>query len=160
LQTALQLGPWQPINPYALSPFMATFPLTSSQAALRLWARIIKQWPVDKVRPEFVSFQTIMQKRTNALTSSPESAGRVKAGEASVSPPELFNEEREMRQVRVLSALLDDKFSKTYPVPANLRYPRSSPSHYDDVIHEMEEAPTRSWAASFLKKIKGSLRFT
>jgi cytochrome b pre-mRNA-processing protein 6 len=129
------------------------------QVAVKHWARIIKQWPVDKVRPDYVSFQTIMQKRTKALTSPQKSVSDAKAGEGVVSTSEAFSEQREMRQVNALYALLENKFSKSYPIPENLRHPRSSPSHYDDVVREMDEAPTRSWAAGLIKKIKGSLRF-
>jgi hypothetical protein len=111
---------------------------------MKHWARIIQAWPVDRVRPEHVSFQKLMQSRLQ------------KANEALGTPAE----QKEMRQINALYALLDDRFLKEYPLPAKVRHPQSSPTHYDDVVKEMDEAPTRTWVTSLVNRIKGSLRFS
>ena len=132
------------------------------QVALKHWARIIKQWPVDRVRPEHVSFQKIMQTRIQNGSSPRAAAANVKSNEALVSPvePPQVNNEKEMKQVNALYALLEDRFAKAYPIPASLRNPASNPTHYDDVVREMEEAPTRSWVGSLLNNLRGKLRFS
>ena len=132
-----------------------------AQPALKHWARIIKRWPVDKVRPDSVSFQTIMQKRIDRVMNPSTSAApsNVKANEALVSTePRVFDEKKEMQQVNVLSSLLGDRYATAYPLPQSLRKPASNPVYYDQVLAEIEEAPSRSWWASTLKSLKGRFR--
>lgn len=136
------------------------------QTALKHWARIIQKWPVDRVRPNHVSFQKVMQSRIDKITS-PAPANRdttpnVKANNALVSPVQLpvFDEAKELRQVKALDTLLTNKYANTYPIPKSIRYPQSSPNHYSNVIKELDEAPDRTWAASFMKRVKGALRFS
>lgn len=97
-----------------------------------------------------------MQKRIQGATSAVTS---VEANEAPAKSA-TFEPRKEMRQLNALYSLLEDRFTKQYPVPGNLRHPASNPSHYDDLIRELEEAPGRSWFGSMAKRIKGSLRFT
>lgn len=103
-----------------------------------------------------------MQTRLQKASSPTAAAENVKANETLVSPasPVQFDEAREMRQVNALYSLLEDRYFKVYPIPAKLRHPESMPTHYDIVIKEMEEAPSRTWAQSLIKRIKGSLRFS
>ncbi|KAL2399027.1 hypothetical protein ABEF95_008231 [Exophiala dermatitidis] len=132
---------------------------TAQSVAVKHWARIIKRWPVDRVRPEYVSFQKVMRDRLQKATSPAAAAGNAKANEAQpVSPPQ-WDEAQEMRQVNVLYSLLEDRYFKAYPIPTKLRHPRSMPTYYDDVLKEMEEAPSRTWFQSLVNRIKGSLRF-
>ncbi|EXJ85775.1 hypothetical protein A1O1_06143 [Capronia coronata CBS 617.96] len=135
---------------------------TGQSVAVKHWARIIKRWPVDRVRPEHISFQTVMQGRLQKASSPSAAAENVKANEALVSPanPPQLDEAREMRQVNALYSLLEDRYFNAYPIPAKLRNPESMPTHYDDVIKEMDEAPSRTWTQSLMKRIKGSLRFS
>ncbi|KIW54448.1 hypothetical protein PV05_06805 [Exophiala xenobiotica] len=130
--------------------------------ALKHWARIIKQWPVDKVRPEHVAFQKVMQHRLKELTSPTAAADNVKADGALVTPanPTQPNQENEMRQINALYSLLEDRYLKEYPMPSKVRHPASRPTYYEDLVKEMGEAPTRTWAASMWNRISGMLRFS
>lgn len=47
-----------------------------------------------------------------------------------------------------------------YPLSERMLHPLSNPSHYKDLVKELEEAPTRSWLASKLNKWKGFLRLS
>ncbi|EXJ85187.1 hypothetical protein A1O3_05862 [Capronia epimyces CBS 606.96] len=134
---------------------------TGRSVAAQHWARIIKRWPVDRVRPEHISFQKVMQSRLQKASSPTAATANVKANEGQVSPatPQ-FDEAKEMRQINALYSLLEDRYFKAYPMPANLRNPQSMPTHYDDVIKEMDEAPTRTWIQSLIQRVKGSLRFS
>ena len=133
--------------------------------ALKHWTRIIQRWPVDKVRPENVSFQKVMQRRLDKLASSTtpnEAANSITSNEALVVavPPQTWSEEREMKQVNALDSLLEDRYSKSFPLPQSLRKPASNPTYYDDLMKEMQEAPSRSWLGGIVKRIKGSFRLT
>ncbi|KIW69724.1 hypothetical protein PV04_05584 [Phialophora macrospora] len=122
------------------------------------WARIIKQWPVDRVRPAHVHFQKVMQSRLQKLQNPAAAATNVKSNDAQAIPVEPFNEETELRQVNALYALLENRFEKEYPIPQRVRHPRSSVSHFDDLIKELDEAPGRSWFTNVWNRLKGSVR--
>ncbi|KIW28525.1 uncharacterized protein PV07_08183 [Cladophialophora immunda] len=122
------------------------------------WAHIIKQWPLDRVRPAHVHFQKVMQSRLQKLQSPAPAAASSKSNDALVTPVEPFNEQKEMRQVNALYSLLEDRYAKEYPLPQSVRQPKSNVSHYDDLIRELDEAPGRSWVTSFWNRLKGSVR--
>lgn len=134
------------------------------QLALKHWARIIKRWPLDKVRPDSVSFQTNMQRRIDRLTNPSLSAAAtsVKANDALVSavPPAELDEGKEMKQVNALYSLLEDRYTSAFPLPQQFRYPASRPTHYDELMQELEAAPTRSKFTSFVQRVKGRFRLT
>lgn len=75
-----------------------------------------------------------------------------------VAPPK-WDEAQESRQVNALYSLIENRYSKDYPMPQTLRNPASQPKHYDDLVKELEEAPDRTWLGGVMKRIKGSLRF-
>lgn len=92
-----------------------------------------------------------------ASRASPEN---VKANDALVSTePPKFSETKELQQVQALNSLLENRYSRAYPLPISMRKPASNPSHYDDVLKELEEAPSRSWFASLKKTMEGKFRF-
>ncbi|KAL1980376.1 hypothetical protein VTN96DRAFT_4220 [Rasamsonia emersonii] len=107
-------------------------------------AHLIKHWPTDHVRPSSVSVQTYLQSRL------PKSEG----GSAQQEESPLSES-----SVNALYSLLDNRYSKRYPLPHKLRYPASNPGHYDAVVKEFEEAPHRNWLGRLAKRLKGMLRF-
>ncbi|KAL9622988.1 MAG: hypothetical protein Q9160_002706 [Pyrenula sp. 1 TL-2023] len=121
----------------------------SGSVAQRHWARLIQRWPVDRVRPANVSFQTVMQSRLDRFSQNPSlntKAQSVKSNDALVTPttPPRWDESHETRQANVLYNLLEDKYAHKYPVPEILRYPDFNPAYYDDLIEELESAPDRT----------------
>ncbi len=92
---------------------------------------------------------------SNEVPGTPAKAPAEAPAEAPAARPQ-----NEMRQLNALYSLLEDRFVTAYPIPAEMRHPKSSPTHYDDVLQEMDEAPTRSWIEALTKKIRGSLRLT
>jgi len=139
--------------------------MSQQSFVLKHWSRILRRWPVDRVRPENVSFQKIMKQRIDKhlQQSSPSAASSsVKSNQTVLSAvaPQRFTERGELEQANVLYSLLEDRYAKEYPLSESLRNPASNPTYYDDLVKEMEEAPTRSWMGGLVKKIKGSLRFT
>jgi cytochrome b pre-mRNA-processing protein 6 len=47
---------------------------------------------------------------------------------------------------------------RQYPLKGTLMNPPSNPTHFADLIKEMEEAPQRSWWEHMTKKWKGMIR--
>ncbi|KAF2433718.1 hypothetical protein EJ08DRAFT_628366 [Tothia fuscella] len=106
------------------------------------YSRILQSWPKDPLRPE-VSFQKVIERRLAAAqTVSPES------------------EATELRNINALYSLLDNRYRKKYPAPARLFKPTSNPAYYDDLIHELSQAPNRSWLQRFMTKLKGTIRLS
>ncbi|KAL1962993.1 hypothetical protein VTN77DRAFT_8839 [Rasamsonia byssochlamydoides] len=110
-------------------------------------AHLIKHWPADPVRPSSVSVQTYLESRL------PKSEG------GAASSPQQGKSPLSESSVNALYSLLDNRYSKRYPLPHNLRYPASNPDHYDAVVREFEEAPNRNWLGRLAKRLKGMLRF-
>ncbi|EXJ67030.1 uncharacterized protein A1O5_09676 [Cladophialophora psammophila CBS 110553] len=133
--------------------------MTAHQSVIfKHWVRIINQWPLDRVRPAHVHFQKVMQSRLQKPRSPTSAAAAVKSNNAVATPVEPFNEQREMRQVNALYALLENRFSNEYPTPQLVRHPKSNTSHYDDLVRELDDAPGRSWFISVWNRLKGSIR--
>ncbi|OJJ49214.1 hypothetical protein ASPZODRAFT_140142 [Penicilliopsis zonata CBS 506.65] len=116
-------------------------PSTSVQARL---THLLKHWPRDTVRPEAVSVQTYLQQRLAQIPQDPSTSSTKKA----ISPASL----------NALSSLLEDRYTRRYPLPQKLRYPASNPSHYDDLVREFEEAPNRDFWKRLGKAVSGLIR--
>lgn len=106
-----------------------------------------------------------MQQRLDKHSSQPSpisAPSHAKSGETVVpaAKPQQWTETAELEQANVLYSLLEGRYTKEYPLPKVLRNPASNPTHYDDLVKEMQEAPTRSWLGGVVKSIKGSLRFS
>lgn len=105
-----------------------------------------------------------MQRRIDRLTNPSLSAAAtsVEGNEALLSavPPAELNEQKEMKQVNALYSLLENRYSTAFPMPQQFRYPASRQTHYDDLMQELEEAPTRSKFTSFVQRLKGRFRLT
>jgi hypothetical protein len=97
-----------------------------------------------------------------AQTSPSAAVSGIKSKDAMVSEvkPQKWNEQKELEQANALYALLEDRYAKESRLPQMLRTPASNPTYYDDLITEMQEAPTRSWLGSLMKRVQGSLRFS
>ena len=118
-------------------------PQTTLQSRL---THLLKNWPSDPVRPASVSIQTYLQSR---ISPSSESAKPSQTQRAPISES----------NVNALTALLEDRFVRRYPLPSRLRRPHTDPEHYDKVVKEFQEAPSRDWFGRLTKRLKGLLRF-
>lgn len=116
---------------------------------------------MDLVRPQNVSFQTVMRQHLDKLRAPPQTPQTPQASttKAPSSTPS-WNEAHELRQVNALYSLLENRYAKAHPMPPTLRHPQFKESHYDDVIAEMAQAPGRSWWARVVQRWKGKVRFS
>lgn len=135
------------------------------QLAIKHWTRILRRWPVDRVRPENVSFQKIMTQRLDKYRAQPSAsaaASSIKSNQATVSAvePRKWDEQAELEQANALYSLLENRYAIQFALPGRLRAPASNTTYYDDLITEMEEAPNRSWFGGIMQRVKGSLRFS
>lgn len=84
--------------------------------------------------------------------------------------------EAQLKQVNALYSLLENRYqtkvrdgharssfwkltATQYRIAGNLMRPKSNPTHYTDLMKELEEAPNRSWFGRIGKKLGGLIRF-
>ncbi|KAL0940126.1 uncharacterized protein CTRU02_206735 [Colletotrichum truncatum] len=113
----------------------------STSQAYKHFQRALSLWPKDNLRPE-VQF--------------PEYAAR--GLEKRFANPAV-DELKELKQANALYSLADDRFKKQFPLNGELLEPRSQPTYFNDLLRELEEAPTRGWLQNMSKKLSGMFRF-
>jgi len=128
----------------------------SKSIAYKHYIRALSRWPKDNLRPD-CQFQDVMRKRLDKRfipASSPNSPNATQ-----VAANSGIDEKMELEQANVLYSLLENRYSRKYPITGSLMKPASNPTHYEDLMKELEEAPERSWWGRMTNRWKGFLRF-
>ena len=121
--------------PYLL---VATKPiLTRMQQITSHLTRLLARWPQDVLRPEN-NFPNVIRQRIQ-------------------DPPIPFRDED--KEINAAYLLLDNTFTKQYPLPKSLVEPASNPTHYTQLKQELEEVPNRTWLGNWMKRLKHMVRF-
>ncbi|KAJ1324174.1 cytochrome b pre-mRNA-processing protein 6 [Microdochium nivale] len=146
--------------------------------------RALAQWPKDTVRPQ-IQFQDIIAKRfesptTTSSSSSPTTTSSSSSSSASSTTPKSFteaaagttttpppsatlarqlSEQDLLLQANALYSLLNDRYKRKYPLQHGLLSPRSKPTHFTDLVRELEEGPKRSMFERLLVRMKGLVRY-
>ncbi|KAK5108656.1 hypothetical protein LTR62_008147 [Meristemomyces frigidus] len=108
------------------------------------YSRLLSRWPTDRIRPVERHFQNLLRERikqtigSNTSTSTSTSNGG--------------------REVNAAYLLLDNTFTKQYPLPEAMMKPASMPDHYTNLARELEEAPDRTWWGNMQKRLKNMIR--
>lgn len=118
-------------------------------------SHLLNHWPSDPVRPASVSVQNYLRSRLPPQSLSQQSQPQPQS--QSQSPPAPGAELSES-SLNALSSLLENRYARRYPLPPKLRRPASNPDHYDNVIKEFAEAPSRDWLGRLGKRMKGLFR--
>ncbi|KAH7018134.1 uncharacterized protein B0I36DRAFT_388397 [Microdochium trichocladiopsis] len=149
--------------------------------------RALAQWPKDTVRPQ-IQFQDILTKRfennspsstpSSSSPSSPSATSSSSSSKGSTSfnaaaagtpttptpgtttaAPRQLSEKELLAQANALYSLLNDRYKRKYPIQHGLLQPRSKPTHFTDLVRELEEGPKRSFVERFLVRMKGLVRY-
>ena len=121
----------------------------------RHYARILSQWPADRLRPE-VPFQKLLQRRVDG---APQPAIK-EANTAQAVPQTTHHDPKaEMQEVNALYSLLEGRYSQLYPVSQRLMEPDSAPDYYTRLEKEIEEVPDRTWFGNMAKRFGGMFRW-
>ncbi|KAF2769020.1 hypothetical protein EJ03DRAFT_382967, partial [Teratosphaeria nubilosa] len=110
----------------------------SRQQIVQHYSRLLRRWPVDRLRPEDRQFRSLLRKRLQ-------------------TPPTPYR--NEAAEVNAAYSLLDDTYAKQYPLGEKMMRPASNPNHYLDLGAELDEAPDRTWLQGFVKRMKEMIRF-
>ena len=107
-----------------------------SQVIAAHYARLLARWPKDILRPER-TFDKVLEKRVQ-------------------HPPVPYRAED--KEVNAGYLLLDNAFSKQFPLQEKLLKPASNPEYYTNLKTELEELPNRSWMGNFVKRLQNMVR--
>ncbi|KAF7586456.1 hypothetical protein BBP40_008889 [Aspergillus hancockii] len=99
---------------------------------------LLKHWPADLVRPSSVSVQSYLQSQLPQTSQDPSKRPQQQS-------PQSQNEPLPEASLNALSSLLEDRYVRRYPLSPKIRRPACSPDHYDNVIKEFSEAPSRDF---------------
>ncbi|KAH0360735.1 hypothetical protein KCU65_g9196, partial [Aureobasidium melanogenum] len=124
----------------------------SRAQASKHYARILSQWPVDRLRPE-ISFQSVLKKRLEAAPVATVN----ETNTARTQPPKPRNEARE---VNALYSLLDNRYSSAYPLSNAMMHPASAPDHYTTLVKELDEVPDRTFFQRVASRFRGMIRLS
>ncbi|KAF8866104.1 hypothetical protein BDZ45DRAFT_795758 [Acephala macrosclerotiorum] len=128
----------------------------SKSIAYKHYIRALSRWPKDNLRPD-CQFQDAMRKRIDRRFLPASSPNTPNAAQAVVNSA--VDERLELEQANVLYSLLENRYIRKYPITGSLMKPASNPTHYEDLVKELEEAPERSFWGRLTNRWKGFLRF-
>jgi len=116
--------------------------MATRQLLTKHYTRILANWPQDLLRPE-TPFQSLLQARIAKIPSLTDADATA-----------------ELRNVNALYSLMDDRYSRKYPIPKDLMKPESNPQHYELIAEEINEVPTRTQVEGWWIWLRGKARFT
>jgi len=107
------------------------------QALASHYTRILRRWPVDRLRPEERTFQHLLQ---NRIKNPPVDAA---SGE---------------QEANAAYLLLENDLRNRFPLSKKIMRPASNPEHYERVAREVDEIPTRGMLDRVWKRLSGMVR--
>ncbi|KEQ83369.1 hypothetical protein M438DRAFT_335987 [Aureobasidium pullulans EXF-150] len=122
----------------------------SRAQASKHYARILSQWPVDRLRPE-ISFQSVLKKRL-------EAAPVAQVNQANTAQTQAPKARNELREINALYSLLENRYSSAYPLSNAMMHPASAPEHYTTLVKELDEVPDRTFFQRIASRFKGMVR--
>ncbi|KUI63005.1 hypothetical protein VP1G_10126 [Cytospora mali] len=123
--------------------------MASKEALRKTYLSALQRWPKDPLRPE-CQLQGVLSKR---LAESSKYPGQHQDGAHPAG------------QVNALVSLLSNRYSSRYAVggadskSGGMLAPRSNPTYYGDLMRDLEQVPTRTWAQKVGLRMKGMFRW-
>lgn len=121
--------------------------MASKEALRRTYTAALTHWPKDPLRPT-CQLQDVLSKRLSESNKFPGS------------------DKNPAAQVNAFVSLLGNRYLNKYPTsPApesatgGMLSPRSNPTYYEDLMRDLDAAPTRSWAERVGLRLKGMFRW-
>jgi cytochrome b pre-mRNA-processing protein 6 len=79
--------------------------------------------------------------------------------ETPAAPVVRSSPQAELPQINALFSLLENRYSKKYPLSPGVFKPTSNPEHYDRLMEEIERAPKKSWLQAKMDEWKMKIRW-
>ncbi|EJT75382.1 hypothetical protein GGTG_05319 [Gaeumannomyces tritici R3-111a-1] len=131
--------------------------IMSRNAAVTHLRAALSRWPQDVLRPETQLPRALAPRleRLERLEQQQQGTSHAASASGTAIPT---GEVQQLREANALLALLDNRFKNRYRVREQTFRPRSAPDYYDNLIRELDEAPTRSAWSRWMTRIKGMVR--
>ncbi|KAG8158234.1 hypothetical protein KVR01_011995 [Diaporthe batatas] len=127
--------------------------MATKEALRRTYTKALAAWPKDPLRPT-CQLQDVLSRRLAGSNRFP--------GPDDNNTPETAA----AAQVNAVLSLLSNRYLTTYPADptpdsatGGMLRPRSNPTYYDDLVRDLDAAPTRSWAQRVGLKLRGMFRW-
>ncbi|KAJ4291081.1 hypothetical protein N0V90_010279 [Kalmusia sp. IMI 367209] len=125
------------------------------------YTRILSLWPKDALRPNLPFARTIERRATpyGVKPISPPPEGKKSDTTAKDVPTTSSNPQAELPKINALYSLLENRYSKRYPISPAVLKPVSNPEHYVRLMQEIERAPKKSWLQAKMDEWKMKIRW-
>ncbi|KAF2241996.1 hypothetical protein BU26DRAFT_524632 [Trematosphaeria pertusa] len=130
----------------------------SNSTIARHYTRLLSLWPKDLLRPNLPFTRTI-EYRGAPFGVKPLSAPDAKTDTIKAAPLANADPKLELANINALYSLLENRYSKAYPMSPGVLKPASNPEHYDRLMEEIERAPNKSWLSAKLDEWKSKIRW-
>lgn len=101
------------------------------------YTRLLRRWPIDRLRPEERTFQRLLQ---NRISSPPQDTAAAE------------------QECNAAYLLLDNTLTKRFPLSDKTLKPASDPEHYVRIEREVQELPDRGFLGRMMRKLQGMVR--
>ncbi|KAJ4348326.1 uncharacterized protein N0V89_009700 [Didymosphaeria variabile] len=135
----------------------------SQPTTVKHYTRILSLWPKDSLRPNLPFTRTIERRATpygvKPVSPPVEDAKNSDTSAGKPAPIAKSSPQAELPQINALYSLLENRYSKKYPISPGLLKPTSNPEHYDRLMEEIERAPKKSWLQAKMDEWKMKIRW-
>ncbi|KAH9879807.1 hypothetical protein J1614_001831 [Plenodomus biglobosus] len=138
------------------------------------YTRLLTLWPKDALRPNLpftraiehhgspfgvkpLPSSTSTSNSNSTSTSKSTSNPPTPATPTTTTPPAPSHEQP---QINALFSLLENRYSKKYPISQRVLKPASAPLHYTRLMEEIERAPRKSWWQAKVDEWKMKIRWS
>ncbi|PSN62891.1 hypothetical protein BS50DRAFT_603497 [Corynespora cassiicola Philippines] len=134
-----------------------------SNTIAKQYARLLALWPKDPLRPNLPFTRAIEFRAApyGVKPIAPTEEGKPASKPDSASSPALskLDPALEKANINALFSLLENRYSKKYPITQDVLKPKSNPEHYDRLMEEIARAPTKSWLSAKIDEWKMKIRW-
>ncbi|QIX00469.1 hypothetical protein AMS68_005986 [Peltaster fructicola] len=110
----------------------------SRQEVVKHYARLLRSWPVDRLRQEPQTFQHLLKSR---IASAPK------------------GDHAEQSEINAAYILLDNRLKNQFSLSKQLMEPQSNPAYYTNLAKELQEIPDRSFFGNLVRRLQNMVRW-
>ena len=134
------------------------------QTIVRQYTRLLSLWPKDALRPNLAFTKTLEYRGApfglKPAASAEKDAKPAKTDVEASAPRSASDPKVELANINALYSLLENRFTKKYPVSPGVLRPTSNPEHYDRLMEEIKRAPTKSWLSAKIDEWRMKIRWS
>ncbi|KAF2259989.1 hypothetical protein CC78DRAFT_536723 [Lojkania enalia] len=114
----------------------------SSMTIAKHYTRLQTLWPKDFLRPTQPFTKLLAHRLSQSQSPNPKA-----------------NIATELRNINALYTLLDNRYTRLYPLSPTVLRPTSNPGYYDALMKDIGEAPNKSWIRAKMDEWRMKIRW-